>query len=255
MSDSPKNILDSPAISGHYLFPQPRMVRDVFSVEVSGATLSCYRQGAATDRPTLVHFHGNGEAVADYVPDIADHFSAVGVNCLFVEYREYGGSTGSARLVEMLPDGEAVVRAAGLAFDKVIAFGRSIGSLYAIELAHRHDNIAGLIIESGIADPSERFLTYADLQSAGFQPQDVELEVKKHFDHQAKLANYRNPVLLMHTENDGLVDISHAERLLDWAGSEDKQLVRFPNGDHNSIMGWNLDEYLGHMEVFVRQVS
>ena len=29
-------------------------------------------------------------------------------------------------------------------------FGRSIGSLYAIELAQRHPNIAGLIIESGI---------------------------------------------------------------------------------------------------------
>ncbi len=136
-------------------------------VQVDGAELACYRKIIDSDRLTLVHFHGNGEAVADYIPDMADAFAGIGLNSLFVEYREYGGSTGKSQLVAMLGDGEAAMKAAGLEPDKVIVFGRSIGSLYAIELVHRQPTIAGLILESGIADPSERFLTYTDFSAAG----------------------------------------------------------------------------------------
>ena len=45
----------------------------------------------------------------------------------------------------MLGDGEAAIRAAELELEKVIVFGRSIGSLYAIEFVGRQLNIAGLI--------------------------------------------------------------------------------------------------------------
>ncbi len=206
------SILDHPAISGRYLFPQPRFVDDPFMVKVEGAELACYRKVIDPDNFTIVHFHGNGEAVADYVPDMADVFAGFGLNSLFVEYREYGGSTGQAQLVAMLGDGEAAIKAAGLAPEKTIVFGRSIGSLYAIELVHRQPAIAGLILESGIADPSERFLTYADLSAAGIEESELVAETKRHFNHKRKLSEYRNPLLVMHTENDGLIDISHAER-------------------------------------------
>ena len=220
-------------------------------VEVAGAELACYRRIIDPDKFTMVHFHGNGEAVADYIPDMADIFAELGLNSLFVEYREYGGSTGQARLVSMLGDGEAAIRAAGLAPESVIAFGRSIGSLYAIELVHRQPAIAGLILESGIADPSERFLTYADLTAAGVSESDVVAEVKRHFHHKKKLSKYKNPLLILHTENDGLIDISHAERNHRWAGSTQKRLVRFPLGNHNTIFGINAREYLAAIRSFV----
>jgi hypothetical protein len=203
----------------------------------------------------MVHFHGNGEAVADYVPDMAEVFAALGLNSLFVEYREYGGSTGQARLVAMLGDGEATIKAAGLAPDKVIAFGRSIGSLYAIELVHRQPAIAGLILESGIADPSERFLTYADLTAAGVTESDVIAEVERHFDHKKKLSQYKNPLLILHTENDGLIDISQADRNYQWAGSAQKRLVRFPFGNHNTIFGTNAREYSAAVREFVDSIK
>jgi len=238
------SILDHPAISGHYLFPQPRF-----------PTLACYRKVVDPEEYTVVHFHGNGETVADYVPDVADMFAELGLNSLFVEYREYGASTGQARLVSMLGDGEAIVKAAGLAPEKVIAFGRSIGSLYAIELVHRQPSVAGLILESGIADPSERFLTYADLTAAEMSEDEVVAEVKRHFNHKKKLSQYTNPLLILHTENDGLVDISHAERNYKWAGSTQKRLVRFPRGSHNTIFSVNMNEYLTAVGKFVDAVG
>ena len=245
------NILDHPGISGAYLFPQPRCVDDPFFVDVDGAKLACHRNAIDPAAFTLVYFHGNGECVADYVPTLSSLFEGFGLNTLFVEYREYGASTGKAQLVAMLGDGEAAMKAAGLSPENVIVFGRSIGSLYAIEMASRLPNIAGLIIESGIADPSERFLTYADLDSAGIDKADVLTEVGKHFNHQKKLEGYSNPLLILHTENDGLIDVSHAERNLAWAGSAQKQLVRFPNGNHNTILPTNAEEYLGAVKRFL----
>ena len=249
------SVLDQPGISGCYLFPQPRVVADPFIVEVDSAELACYHKVIDPAAFTLVHFHGNGECVADYVPTMADVFADFGLNSLFVEYREYGASTGKAQLVAMLGDGEAAIKAAGLQPKKVIVFGRSIGSLYAIELADRQPNIAGLIIESGIADPSAQFLTYADLESAGIEKADVLAEVELHFNHQMKLGNYVNPLMILHTEKDGLIDISHAERNFEWAGSEQKQLVRFPHGNHNTIFRANLTEYLEAVRSFVELVT
>ena len=254
--DSPSDsLLDHPAISGNYLFPQPRYVNDPFVVEAEGAELMCYRQVIDPDNFTMVHFHGNGEAVADYIPGMADVFTGLGLNSLFVEYREYGGSTGKAGLVAMLGDGEAAMKAADLAPEKTIVFGRSIGSLYAIELAHRLPTIAGLILESGIADPSERFLTYADLSAAGLTEDDVLAEVKRHFNHKRKLSEYKNPLLVMHTENDGLIDISHAERNCKWAGAPAKRLLRFAVGNHNTILGANWKEYWTAVGSFVKTVQ
>ncbi len=249
------SILDHAAISGCYLFPQSRFVDNPFNAEVDGADLACYRRTVDRDAHTVVHFHGNGEAVADYVPDLADIFENLGLNSLFVEYREYGNSTGQAHLVAMLDDGEQAVVAAGIEPKKVIAFGRSIGSLYAIELAHCRPEIAGLILDSGIADPAERFLDYADLSAAGVERDDVLAEVKRHFNHKKKLSGYHGPLLVMHAENDMLIDISHAERNHSWAAGSRKRLLRFPQGDHNTIMAYNYDEYFQAIGEFVRQLD
>lgn len=248
------SILDHPAISDRYLFPQNRTVKDPFMVKADSAELACYRRVVDFDALTMIHFHGNGEAVADYVPFMADVFAEMGLNSLYVEYRDYGGSTGEAKLVAMLGDGEAAMTAAGVSPENAIVFGRSIGSLYAIEVAHRQPNIAGLIIESGIADPSERFLTYADLESEGFDEANVRTEVKRYFDHKKKLSGYTKPLLTLHTENDGLIDISHAERNHKWAGSAQKRLIRFRRGNHNTIFAANEKEYLDAVATFVRSI-
>jgi len=252
MTDSEQNVLDLPAISGCYLFPQPRRVSDPFIVEVPGAELACYRKIVDPDGLTVIHFHGNGEAVSDYVPDMVDELANIGLNSLFIEYRGYGGSTGNAQLVAMLGDGEAALAAAAIPPEKAIIFGRSIGSLYAIELAHRQPNIAGLIIESGIANPGERFLAYADLAAAGLDEAEVLATVQQCFNHKKKLSGYSGPLLVMHTENDGLIDISHAERIYKWTGGSQKRLLRFANGDHNSIMAFNGDEYFKGVATLAR---
>ena len=249
------SVVDHPAISGSYLFPQPRSLDNPYMVAVNGAELACYRHHINSNAPTLVHFHGNGEAVVDYVPEIADRFAELGLNSLFVEYRQYGSSTGTAQLRAMLSDGEAVLRNAGLNPSRVIAMGRSIGSLYAIELVERLPELGGLILESAIADVGTRLLEYADISKTGHSEHDVLAEVQYFFNHRKKLQNYHNPMLVMHTENDGLVDISHAERLYKWGISSSKRLLRFPYGNHNTIIGVNWTEYFHAVREFSKLID
>ena len=64
------SILDDPAISGRYLFPQDRLADDSFMVPVNNVELACYRRIIDPGQLTMVHFHGNGEAVMTRVHHI-----------------------------------------------------------------------------------------------------------------------------------------------------------------------------------------
>ena len=222
-------------------------------VQVHGVELACYYKQNNPDAFTLVHFHGNGEAVADYVPWITDLYTELGLNLLLVEYRQYGGSSGKAQLVAMLGDGEGAMQAIGIPPSRAIVFGRSIGSLYAIELASRQPDIAGLVLDSGIADPCQRFLKYGELEAAGISEREVQEESIKYFDHHSKLSRYKNPLLILHTEHDGLIDISQAETNYQSAGSERKRFERFPKGNHNTILTVNLPRYFAVLREFIRE--
>ena len=122
------------------------------AVEVAGATLGCF---AAPDRGhalTLVYFHGNGELAGDCAEHDAPWLESFGVRPVFVEYRGYGHSTGRPTLGGMLADGAAVVEQLNLDPTRTVAFGRSLGSLYAVELARRLPTLGGLVLECGVAN-------------------------------------------------------------------------------------------------------
>lgn len=250
-----ESILDHPAISGGYFFPSSRSPHGVRMVTVDGATIALHCGQIDPTKLTMLHFHGNGETIADYVDADFHQFNQIGVNMVWVEYRGYGRSTGEPGLVAMLGDGERVVQTLGLPFDRVIAFGRSMGSLYAIELAARQPSLAGLVIESGIADPAERFLTLTAIRSAGAPESFVRGEVQEYFNHQKKMAAFSNHVLIMHAENDRLIPISNAERNFEWSASPNKKLVRMPHGDHNSIMPFNHAEYFEELRTLVQSIE
>ena len=70
-------------------------------------------------------------------------------------------------------------------------------------------------------------------------------------DHGRKLDAYRGPSLILHAENDFLVTIDHAERNHAAAGGRPKQLVRFAQGNHNTIVFANLERYFAELRRFL----
>ncbi len=225
--------LDHPLITGRYFFPRHHSVPDPTWVDVEDGRLACYatRRGHPV---TVVHFHGNGEVIADYVPEFVELLDGLGADCFLAEYRGYGASGGVPQLGKMLDDVEAIFEAVGRRREQLIVFGRSVGSIFALEFAYRYPEIAGLVLESAIADPLERILLRVAPEELGTSLSALQAECRARLDHMAKLRGRRKPTLIMHTKNDSLVAATHATRLAS-CQPRNARLVLFPQGDHNTI--------------------
>jgi pimeloyl-ACP methyl ester carboxylesterase len=237
-------ILDHPLITERYFFPRPARVPDVVTVPAAdGSELACARFPGPEDGPMVVHFHGNGEVVTDHLP-MARVFAAMGCGLFLAEYRGYGGSTGRPQLAAMLEDVEAVLDAAGSPPERTVVFGRSIGSIYALECVRRRPELAGLILESGIADVHERIRLRVAPAELGCTEEELLAQCGQLFDHRAKIGSYPGHVLVLHARGDHLVDVSHGERNHAWAeGAASAELAVLPHGDHNSVLMLNQEEY------------
>ncbi len=236
-------------------FPRQQDLPGAEMVSVPGATLACYRVHVDDELPTLLYFHGNGEVVGDYVPEMANLLASVGVNVFLAEYRGYGGSTGRPALATMLDDVPYLIDAAAGEVSKLIVFGRSIGSLYAVEAVARRPEIGGLVLESAIADPLDLFSRYVPLEQLGAMGDLLREEVHECFNQQQKLVHYANEVLLMHTEDDEIVPVRHSHSLHQWASHAHRRLLIFPSGGHNGILLQNRDSYLAALAELAREVD
>jgi len=244
------SFLDHPVVTGRYFYPRIQEYRDPFFVKCPDAELACYHNDNNDNARTVVMFHGNGEVVADYIELYVPVFSSLGFNSFIAEYRGYGMSSGSPGLVRMLDDVKYIIRSVGKPVEKLILFGRSVGSLYALHAASLFPGIPGLIIESGIADVHERMLMRLAPQELGVTHEQLENEVKKYFDHKGKLGKYKGKSLIMHAKGDSLVDSTNGKRLYEWA-SEPKELKLFDIGDHNDIFFANFEEYIECLSNFL----
>jgi pimeloyl-ACP methyl ester carboxylesterase len=243
-------LLNHRLIEERYFFPLSARLDDAVEVPTDEGPLACWRSAPAGDAPVLLHFHGNGELIHHWI-DFAPEIAAMGWDLFLAEYRGYGASAGKPRLGALLGDVPSLVRAVGVPVERIVVFGRSVGSLFAVEAVERFPELAGLVLESGIADVYERLRLRVDPVEMACTEGDFREAVAARLDHQRKLAQYEGPSLFLHAEGDHLVPISHAERNHRWVGGDRKRLVRFPRGDHNSILAFNREEYLAELARFL----
>lgn len=245
--------LDHPLLTSRYFYPWPNSFEEPFFVEGDGFRLGCRYLRVHDDAPTIIHFHGNGESVADYIGEFEEIIIGLGANLLLAEYRGYGMSSGVPALAAMLDDVLLIVEASGVPPEQIIFFGRSLGSLYAMHGAACYPNAAGLIIESGLADPLERILVRIEPHDVGATIEELQASVDRCFNQHEKIAAFRGRVLVMHTRNDDFVSVSHAERLYAWA-NEPKDLLVFERGDHNTIQAANQEAYFAAVGKFIQNL-
>ncbi len=227
------SFLDHPLVSERYFFPRPGKLSDPFVVKANGVQLHCHLSTPNTNAPLLLHFHGNGELVSDWLYDFEPALIKAGFNVCLAEYRGYGSSSGDPALVAMLDDALVIADACGVEPQQMYVYGRSVGSIYALHVAANRA-VAGLIIESGIANVLQRLAIRVEPQELGVSQAELEREIATHLNHESKIQAHRGKLLVMHTRRDQLVPASHAQQLADWAGSK-ARLVLFEQGDHNSI--------------------
>ncbi|WP_321494375.1 alpha/beta hydrolase [uncultured Desulfobacter sp.] len=248
------NLLDHPLIEQRYFFPREGFFADPFWVDVDGARLACSYHEINPGAKTLVHFHGNGEIVDDWQGDFVSLINQMGCNCLLAELRGYGQSSGRAQLGKMVADVAPTIRALKCREQDLIFFGRSVGSIFALEAAARFPNAAGLVLESAVADVLERLLLRVHPDELNVDLSTFRNAVDQQLNHQQKIASFKGAVLVLHTIHDGLVDVSHGQRLYDWARGR-KTIKLFDHGDHNTIMMVNAPEYFASLNQFIRELD
>jgi alpha-beta hydrolase superfamily lysophospholipase len=210
---------------------------------------------ASADLPTILHFHGNGEIVADY-DDLAPTYHGSGASLVCADFRGYGRSTGQPSIRGLVRDAQPVLDAVLELLEErghtgpVVVMGRSLGSAPAIELASsRAESIAGLIIESGFAQ------TIPLLEFLGVDVPALGADRSAGDDNEDKMARVAVPLLVLHAEHDTILPPWNAERNYERAASVRKRLVMIPGADHNSIIAMGGRFYWGAIAEFLKEVA
>ena len=182
------------------------------------------------DKPLVLYFQGNAEGLPARVGRFT-WLTADGIGLLGLNYRGYGGSSGT-------PTEDGLIRDAQAAYDfarahcpaaRIVLFGESLGTAVAVALAAGHE-VAGVILDAP-------FASAAEVGAAAYPFAPVRWVMKDRFRSDERIGRVSAPLLVLHGEQDRIVPIRFAEKLFALA-REPKRFVRFPGGDHV-----NLDDF------------
>jgi abhydrolase domain-containing protein 17 len=192
-------------------------------------------------RYTILYSHGNAEDLGHLVP-ILEQLRQAGFAVLAYDYRGYGASTRvrptARRTVEDLTAVyDHAVHALGIGADRLVLYGRSVGSGPALELAAERP-IAGVILESAFTS------TYRVVTR-------VPLLLFDRFPNLARIRNVQQPVLVIHGTRDEVIPFSHGRQLYA-AAPGPKQSFWVEGALHNDIMNVAGERYPQALAGFVR---
>src|SRR5262245_17605652 len=174
-------------------------------------------------RYTLLLSHGNAEDLGDD-RDWLEKLRGAGFSVLAYDYQGYGTSQGRATEKGAYDDENAaydyLVANLKAPPDRIIIFGRSVGTGPAVHLAARRP-VAALILQSPFLS-AVRVLTRIPL-----------LPFDK-FPNYKDIRQVRCPVLIFHGDQDEVIPFWHGQKLFDIAHFP-KQFVPVPNAGHNDL--------------------
>lgn len=161
--------------------------------------LAWYRPPPRPDGFTVLFLHGNGGNIAHRAGRIRA-FEAIGWGILLLEYRGYGGNPGSPSEDGLFRDaraGLAKLRAMGVASDRMLVWGESLGTGLAVLLG-AENTVAAVLLDA----PYTSVAAAAQLQYP-FVP--VRPLLRDRFDSLSRIARVRAPILVMQGSADKLV--------------------------------------------------
>jgi hypothetical protein len=190
--------------------------------------------------PSGVRVHTQSPSAAQRLHD------RVGVSVMVFDYRGYGRSEGQPSEAGVLADARAarawLAHRAGIAENRIVLLGRSLGGGVAVDLAAA-DGARALVLES-------TFTSMPDVAQTMFPLLPVHSLMQTKFDSATKIGKYHGPLLQSHGTADRLIPYSIGRRLFD-AANEPKQFVPIPDGDHNDPQS---EDYYRALSAFLDRV-
>ena len=201
-----------------------------------------------TPAPLVIYFGGNAEEVSWMLEDVGNPASGItpGIGWLLIDYRGYGGSGGAPSETALVADALAwydhAARQPEVDRERIFAFGRSLGSGVAVQLAAQRALRAVVLVTpfDSLAAVAKRHYPYLP----------VGWMLKHRFESDARAASIDAPLLAVIAGSDQVIPPLHGERLLAaWRGP--KREVRIAGADHNDIQ--DFDEYWKSIRAFIAE--
>lgn len=179
------------------------------------------------DKPAILFFHGNAGQIATFAPKL-EIYRAAGYSILMPEYRGFASTTGELTEDTMYAD-------AIIAFDylqrqlkhkQIVVFGYSMGTAQAsfvADIRHADALILAAPFSSLYRLVGEKHIPFA------------QRVLKKRLESEKYIAEYKNPLLVVHGGSDSLIPPHHSQIMFNRAVSKDKEFVLVPGVNHNQL--------------------
>jgi len=207
-----------------------------------GLSLLSWYLPARPRRPVIAYFHGNGGHIG-YRAERLLRFAREGFGVLMPEYRGYGGNPGTPTEAGFYADGRATLAfldREGVAANRLVLYGESLGSGVAVALAVQHE-IAALILEAPLT-------SVAEVAQCHFPYVPASRMVVDRFDSLSRIGKVKAPILVLHGERDRVVPVRYGRALFD-AAPEPKENWFAPAAGHENLARYgSLDVVVGFID-------
>jgi len=190
----------------------------------------------------IIYFGGNAEAVIFNAEPFLKNFPNHTV--YLVNYRGYGGSTGSPTELGLYSDSLALYDRVRTNHESLSLMGRSLGSGVATFLASERE-----VSHLALITPYDSIKNVAQAHVPIYP---VGLLVKDRYDSVEKATRVSTPVLIVMAELDSVIPNSHSIALSEAFKKEQVSIIIIKGADHNNI---SLDlEYYPRLKHFFGSV-
>lgn len=203
---------------------------------------------AGSTAPVILWCHGNAGNVSHRLDNIRRLYQR-GISVFIFDYRGYGRSTGMTSETGLYQDALAsydyLIHQRRISPERLIIFGRSLGSGVAAEVAVQRPT-AGLIMEGSF--PSIQAMS--DHHYWGLPAGWV---VNADFNLAKKVRSLHVPLLVIHGEQDSIVPVALGKQVFD-AANEPKQWYVVLGAEHNDVPFIGGEPYFQELDAFFRRV-
>ncbi len=214
-------------MQGKLIFPAPTGAQtprtvggQLLRIPQDGGEVVALHYPAPIGAPTVVHFHGNGEQLADDTHWL-ERLHDLGLGVLAVEYPGYGMSPGKPSEKGNYSAAETALgylrEKLGVPVEQTVLEGQSLGSGAATEMARR-----GLGARLVLLSP---FTSIVDMAGRAFPFLPAGLLVRHRFDNASKIGWIRMPTLIVHGTADEVVPVEMGKRLAELSPNAELHLI------------------------------
>ncbi len=200
-----------------------------------GLALLAWHAPARDGRATVMVFHGNAGNLAHRAPKARALIDA-GYGVLLVAWRGFGGNPGAPSEDGLYEDGRAGFRflaGRGVAAERIVVYGESLGSGVAVQMATEYP-VAGVVLEAP-------FTSLADVAARHYWYVPARWLLLDRYDSEAKIGAVAAPLLVLHGLRDAVVP-AELGRALFAAAPEPKVERLFAEGGHSDLYDYGAGE-------------